>query len=124
MRTGCAELVVDACTSRECSKALRDAARRAGARLVEAPAWAREPPIHLTLVLDAVGGDTPPDAILVVVDAPVVDADLARREVGLVKILDAGGCTAEELEESIRSVSCRGGVAPCPVDAGLGWLQV
>ncbi len=124
MKTGCAKLVIDACTTRECSRVVHEAARRAGATLVEAPAWAREPPIRLSLVLEAVSRGTPPEAILVVVDAPVLDADEVRRETGLVKLLDASGCTMDELVETIRSVSCKGGLAPCPVDVGLGWLQV
>ncbi len=119
-RTGCVELVVLSVLDEGLREVL--AARLAG--IVRVEQHPPEHPLDLLRVALAYAGEHPPESILVITDSPVVlNEEEARRSVGLVKLLYTHGCRPEEIVESVKAVTCEPVPAPCPVDAGLGWLQ-
>ncbi len=119
-RTGCVELVILSVLDEKLRGEL--AGRLAG--LVKVEHYPPEHPLDLLRVVLAYADEHPPESMLVITDSPVVlNEEEARRNVGLVKMLYTRSCSIEEIVESVRAVTCEPVPAPCPVDAGLGWLQ-
>ncbi len=121
MRTGCVEKVVLAVLDPALRSRLAGLLEGLGLRLEVLPG---EEPLDFYRVARLASRDAAPESILVVTDASVViGLEEARARIGLVKLLRVRGCSVEDVVASVRAVSCESIAAPCPVDAGLGWLQ-
>ncbi len=122
MRTGCVRKVIVATLDAGLGRSIAEALRSVEHVVVERVPG--EEPLDLYRVALAFTADVPPESLLVVTDAViVVGLEEARARIGLVKLLRVHGCSVDEIVETVKAVSCRNVPAPCPVDAGLGWLQ-